>query len=300
MTSPFPPTVLPPIVSTEALAAELAHDRVPADLVVLDASIGKRVGDDGTPVRHETRDAFARSGHIPGALYADLLHDFSDPAAPFEFTRPAAGAFAAAARALGVGPASRVVVYDTVDGIWAARLWWLFRAFGHDAVQVLDGGLAKWRAEGRPLALGPATIPLGDAGFEAHPRPDFFVDLDHVVAVVEGRAAGRLVCVLRPPVFAGSEQAYVRPGHIPGSLSRPYRDLIDPETNTLRPLPALRATLGDLAAAPERVILYCGGGITAAGTALALTLIGARDIAIYDGSLSEWSADPALPMVTTP
>ncbi|MQT11085.1 sulfurtransferase, partial [Segnochrobactrum spirostomi] len=290
---------LPPIVSTEVLARELARTDRRTDLVVLDATIGKRIGEDGAAVRHETRAQFEDSGHIPGALYADLLHDFSDPSAPFEFTRPPAEAFETAARALGIGSASRIVVYDSADGIWAARLWWLFRAFGHDAVQVLDGGLTKWRAEGRPLAFGPASALPGDTVFEAHPRAGFFVDLDDVRAIVEGRAAGRLVCVLRPPVFDGRERVYARSGHIPGSLSRPYRDLIEPETNALRSLAALRAALGDLSAEPERLILYCGGGITAAGTALALTLLGARDIAIYDGSLSEWSADPSLPMVTT-
>jgi thiosulfate/3-mercaptopyruvate sulfurtransferase len=189
------------------------------------------------------------------------------------------------------------VVYDNSTGIWAARLWWLFKAFGHQQVSVLDGGLTAWRVGGGALERGPGAVE--PTGFAASERPGFFVDQDEVLAVVEGRATGLLVCVLRPQVFAGTEQRYSRPGHIPLSVNLPYLELLGPD-NRLLPDRALRKALAPLTAGDERVILYCGGGVTAAGTALVLTLLGARDISVYDGSLSEWSADPSLPMAVGP
>ncbi len=148
--------------------------------------------------------------------------------------------------------------------------------------------MTAWLAEGGPLERGPSVFKPTD--FAANKRPGFFVDQDEVRAIVEGRAKGRLVCVLRPQVFAGTEQRYSRPGHIPSSINLPYLDLLGPD-NRLLPESALRNALAPLLVAGERVILYCGGGVTAAGTALVLTLLGARDISIYDGSLSEWSAE---------
>jgi thiosulfate/3-mercaptopyruvate sulfurtransferase len=129
--------------------------------------------------------------------------------------------------------------------------------------------------------------------FAASERPGFFVDRGEVLAIVEGRARGLLVYFLRPPVFAGSELRYSHPGHISSSVNFPYLDLLGLD-NRLLPERALRNALAPLIADGERVILYCGGGVTAAGTALVLTLLGARRISIYDGSVSEWSADPSL------
>jgi thiosulfate/3-mercaptopyruvate sulfurtransferase len=159
---------------------------------------------------------------------------------------------------------------------------------------VLDGGLTAWRAESGPLEQGPSALEPTD--FAATERPGFFVDQSEVLAIVEGRARGRLVCVLRPEVFAGTEQRYSRPGHIPLSVNLPYVELLGPD-NRFLPERALRKALAPLFSGDERLILYCGGGVTAAGTALVLTLLGAADISIYDGSLSEWSANPSLPMV---
>jgi thiosulfate/3-mercaptopyruvate sulfurtransferase len=232
--------------------------------------------------------------HIPGARFADLVSDFSDPERPFAFTRPTAARFASAAGAIGLTNRQQIVVYDNSTGIWAARLWWLFKAFGHDEVSVLDGGLTAWLAERGPLERGPSAFEPTD--FATSKRSGFFVDQDEVLAIVEGRAKGGLVCVLRPQVFAGTEQRYSRPGHIPSSVNFPYVELLGPD-NRLLPDSALRNALAPLIAGDERIILYCGGGVTAAGTALVLTLLGARNISIYDGSLSEWSADPSLPMV---
>jgi thiosulfate/3-mercaptopyruvate sulfurtransferase len=275
------------LVSTKWLGERLGRP----DIALVDASVGKGVGNDGAWL--SDRAAF-EAGHIPGGRFADLVADFSEPEDRFAFTRPTAARFASAAGAIGITNKQHVVVYDNSMGIWAARLWWLFKAFSHDKVSVVDGGLKAWLGESGPLDRGPnvsqPTI------FTASERPGFFVDQEEVLAIVEERARGRLVCVLRSEVFAGVEQRYSRRGHIPSSVNFPYVDLLGPD-HRLLPDSALRNALGPLIASDERIILYCGGGVTAAGTALVLTLLGARNVSIYDGSLSEWSADRGLPMV---
>jgi thiosulfate/3-mercaptopyruvate sulfurtransferase len=282
---------IPPLVSTAWLAARL---RAP-DLVVVDASIEKVSRPDGGHVWNAARAAFEYEGHIADARFADLVQDFSEPDASFPFTKPDSDRMTSAVSALGISNRTRIVLYDRSNGIWAARLWWLLRAFGHDDAAVLNGGLKKWIAEGRPLSFGfseaPATSFRGDA------REGFFVDKAEVVAVAEGRAPGRLVCVLRPSVFSGQEQVYARPGHIPRSFNVPYAGLINGSANIFLPNDVLRASFSVALKDQERLILYCGGGVTAAGSALALTLLGVSNIAVYDGSLNEWSADPALPLI---
>jgi thiosulfate/3-mercaptopyruvate sulfurtransferase len=261
------------------------------DIALVDASVGKNLGTERAWL--SGREVF-EAGRIPGGRFADLVSDFSDPEGRFAFTRPTAARFASAAGAIGLTNRQHIVVYDNSTGIWAARLWWLFKAFGHDKASVLDGGLKAWLADSGPLERGPGDIQHTD--FAASERPGFFVDQDEVLAVVEGRAKGGLVCVLRADVFSGAEQRYSRPGHIPSSVNFPYVELLGPD-NRLLPDSALRKALAPLIASDERIILYCGGGVTAAGTALVLTLLGARNVSIYDGSLSEWSADSGLPMV---
>lgn len=280
-----------PLVSTEWLAGQGGA----ADLVLVEASVEKTAGLDGGYVWLAARSAFEREGHIASARFADLVHDFSEPDARFPITRPSSARMETAAGALGISNRSRVVVYDRTNGIWAARLWWLLRAFGHDDVAVLDGGLRKWAAEGRDLSFG--AVEVRAASFRVDAREGFFVDKTDVVAVMEGRAAGRLVCALRPAVFSGREKVYARAGHIPGSLSVPYVELIDDSANVFRPVGSLRAAFSAALSGDERLILYCGGGVTAAGSALALTMLGVSNVAVYDGSLDEWSADPDLPLI---
>jgi thiosulfate/3-mercaptopyruvate sulfurtransferase len=274
------------VVSTKWLVERLGRP----DIALVDASVGKNLGNDGAWL--SDRAAF-EAGHIPGARFADLVSKFSEPEGRFAFTRPTASQFAAAAGAIGLTNRQHIVVYDNTRGIWAARLWWLFKAFDHDMVSVLDGGLKAWLADSGPLERGPSVFQPTD--FVASERPGFFVDQDEVLAIVEGRAAGLLVCALRAEVFSGTERRYSRPGHIPSSVNFSYVELLGPD-NRLLPDSASRNALAPLIASDERIILYCGGGVTAAGTAFVLTLLGARNISIYDGSLSEWSAHPCLPM----
>ncbi len=280
---------LPPIVSASWLAAALDS----GDIVVLDASVEKSVDADGRRLWRPAESAFA-AGHIPGARFADIAANFSDPEARFSFSRPSAAQFSAAAGALGLTGGETIVLYDDSTGIWAARLWWLFRAFGHQNVAVLDGGVRAWRADGHPLETG-LPLPAEPRRFSAVAQAGFFVDRAEVEAVTRGERTGVLACVLRPPVFAGTEQSYARPGHIPGSLNLPYGDLVG-DDNRFKEDRQLREALAPLLTAKEPIIVYCGGGITAAGTALLLTVLGAANVTIYDGSLEEWTADPSLPL----
>ncbi|HTE60151.1 MAG TPA: rhodanese-like domain-containing protein, partial [Solirubrobacteraceae bacterium] len=195
---------------------------------------------------------------------------------------------------LGIGDGTTVVVYDSAVGQWAARVWWLFRAFGYD-VAVLDGGLASWRNEGRELELGHvAAIP---ARFTTAERPDLWVDKAFVEGVLSGAHEAALVCATPPKEFSGEVVTRSRAGHIPGSSSAPAARLVDRDSRTFLAPERLRGILAPALGAP-RIVTYCGGGIAAAAAALALTLLGENSVAVYDGSLNEWAADPTAQLVT--
>lgn len=283
-TTPVGAALAGPLVSTQWLCDHLGSD----GLLVIDASVVAVSGADG---RTEYVSGIGRhaEGHVPGAVFADLLERFSDPGAPFPFTRPGAEAFAVAAAALGVDADTTVVVYDGAVGQWASRLWWLFRSFGHDRVAVLDGGVTKWREEGRPLESGPVT-PEPSAGFIAAELPGFWSDRGDVAALLAGDRSGTLVCGTPPKDFAAR--------HIPGSVSAPAVRLVDRETNAFLPVPGLRELFADVLASPDPVVAYCGGGIAAAADALVLALLGRDDVTVYDGSLNEWASDPAAPLAS--
>lgn len=274
-----------PLVSTQWLADHLGAD----DLLIVDASVlpyTQPNGKSGYLGGHET---YVMNGHLPGAVFADLIEDFSDPEGRFVFTRPGAERFAAAASALGIGPETHVVVYDRVVGQWAARLWWLLRSFGHDRVAVLDGGYAKWTAEGRETDIG--HVEPVPAEFVAVEHPGFWADKADVQAIVDGDTEGALVSGAPAKEFSGAEGR----GHIPGSLNVPAARLVDRASNTVLPVAALGETFAPVLDV-SRVVAYCNAGIAAASDALALTLLGHRNVAIYDGSLNEWSADPQAPL----
>ncbi len=280
-----------PLVSTQWLADHLGAD----DLVVLDATVLPFEQPNGRPGYLSGHEQYIIDGHIPGAAFADLTEVFSDAEGAYPFTRPTAAAFEAAAGSVGVSNETTVVVYDNVVGQWASRIWWLFRAFGYDNVAVLDGGLAKWRAEGRETDNGHLE-PVA-ASFTAVERPELWVDKAFVEGVVNGTEDAALVCGLPPAEFSGEAGHRPRLGHIPGSVSAPAGRLVDRASNALLPEESLRATFAPVLDAP-RVVTYCAGGIAAASDALALTLLGHRNVAIYDASLNEWAADESVPVVT--
>lgn len=234
-------------------------------------------------------------GHIPGAQFVDLQGELSDPDHQFRFMQPSAGHFAAAMARLGIADTTRIVVYSTANVWWASRVWWLLRIFGHDNAAVLDGGFQKWRAEGRPTAIGPAT-PRAAATFTARkPRP-LMADKAEVLAAI-GNGAVCTINALRPEQHTGSGGVqYGRPGRIAGSVNVAATALLDPATNAFLPAEALRAKFAAVGAMDRKVIAYCGGGIAASADALILTMLGHQDVKLYDASLSEWVKDAALPM----
>ena len=243
------------------------------------------------------RDAYA-AGHIPGAVFLDVDADLSAPGggrglpagrhpwpAPEQVSRVIGGA--------GIGPGTQVVAYDDQAGAVAARLWYLLRAHGHDDVAVLDGGLAKWTAEGRPLATDtPSPSP---ARFEARLRPGFVLTKADVVArdqarpLLDARAAER---------YRGeNEPIDPRAGHIPGARSAPFAANLAGKPAVFRPSPELRERYAELGAEAAPPIVYCGSGVTACHDLLALHLAGLSG-SLYAGSWSEWSSDPSLPIET--
>lgn len=290
--SALPASALPgPLVSTQWLADHLGA----AGLVVLDASIVRYTNPNGRPGNVSGHEQFLLEGHIPGAVFADLFDEFSDPEGRYPFTRPSGQRFAAAVGDLGIDNTTTVVVYDSAVGQWAARVWWLFRAFGYDAVAVLDGGLTNWKLEGRALETG--HVPAETARFTVSERAELWVDKAYVEGVLSGHHDAALVCASPPQEFSGEDVPRKRGGHIPGSSSVPAGRLVDRDSRTFLTPEKLRGVLAPALGAP-RIVTYCGSGIAAASAALALTLLGERSVAIYDDSLNEWEADPDAALVT--
>ncbi len=235
--------------------------------------------------------------HVPGAQFIDVQADVSDTSQRLRFMAPGADAFTAAMRRFGVNEDSRVVLYSTANMWWATRVWWLLRMFGFDNAAVLNGGFQKWQREDRPIESGPArSRSPGDFAVRAV-RP-LMIAREQVRNAI-GDPGTCTINALTPQQHAGSGgNSYGRPGHIAGSVNLPAAHLLDPADNTLLPADELRARFAAIGALDKRVITYCGGGIAASADALALAMLGHQDVVLYDGSLSEWAPDPALPMET--
>jgi thiosulfate/3-mercaptopyruvate sulfurtransferase len=243
------------------------------------------------------------AGHVPNSRFADLIEEFSDPAGDeglpsgvHAYRVPSADAFASAISAHGVGPDTAVVVYDTSAGMWASRLWWLLRYYGHENVAVLDGGWSAWLDAGGPVSTEVVSAPR--ARFVARPNPALLVTTEQVASSIGTEDAPVLVNALWPELFRGeTEGPLPRPGRIPGSVNVPFTDTVDHRGLMLAP-DRLRAVFAEAGVSSDReVVTYCGGGIAASFDALALATVGI-DAALYDGSLVEWVADESLPMET--
>jgi thiosulfate/3-mercaptopyruvate sulfurtransferase len=246
------------------------------------------------------RDNYAQ-GHIPGAAYVDLLGELSDRTRQGVYApMPPAEQFAAVMGRIGVGEGTRAVLYDDFLGMYAARVWWMLRAFGFDNAAVLNGGWQKWKREGQPVSTESATYP--PATFTPRPRPERIADKDEVLAAIPDEDV-TIVNALLEPEYTGDPafpQHYGRPGHIPRSVNVPFAAVVDVSGDTsFVSEDDLRRRFADAGAlTSERVITYCGGGIAASQTAYLLTLLGQENVALYDGSMTEWGADPNLPLVT--
>ncbi len=278
------------LVSTDWLAAHLDDP----DLCILDCTVFLAPDPEITYRVVPGREEFEKA-HIPGAHFADLHNDLSDKSQPYRFMLPNAEQFAAAMGRLGVGEASRVILYSGNTLWWATRLWWMLRVYGFDRAAVLDGGLQKWKTDGKRIASGRPAEPA-PRHFVARLRPELMVGKDVMRAAI-GDDAVCTINALLPEQHAGTGGVHFgRPGHIAGSVSRPAAHLLDPVTNTLRTPAQLREFFGGVHALDRKVLLYCGGGIAASADALALVMLGHRDVRLYDASMSEWALDPELPM----
>jgi thiosulfate/3-mercaptopyruvate sulfurtransferase len=265
------------LVSTDWLARHLGEPR----LHVLDATLV-------VPPSPRNPQAEFAAAHLPGARFFDI-DAISDRSSPLPHMLPSAADFERAVGSLGIGTGDRVVVYDDNLMMGAARAWWMFRVFGHSAVAVLDGGLGKWRREGRPVTH--EQTPPWPARFDARFRPELVRDRAAVEAnlvarrerVVDARSAGR---------FAGTEpepRAGLRGGHIPDSLNVPFTSLLDPVEKKLLPPDALATVFARAGVSPaDAVVATCGSGVTACVVALALHRLGQDRVAVYDGSWAEW------------
>lgn len=238
-----------------------------------------------------------RKGHIPGAAFIDIEHDVSTPHPRLHFMLPQAQPFAQAMARLGVSDDTLVVCYATGNHWWATRLWWMLQVFGHERTAVLDGGFQKWRAEGRPIETGPASARPAGRFTARSPRREMVADREEVRAAI-GRTDTSIVNALRAEQHEGRGGVhYGRRGHIAGSINIPSVGHLNAD-NTFKSPQELRKLFAEPLGKP-RVLTYCGGGIAATSVALVLAMLGHEDVRVYDASLTEWAADPALPMETS-
>jgi thiosulfate/3-mercaptopyruvate sulfurtransferase len=277
------------LVSTEELSRHLDD---PAWLVV-DCSFLLAKPDEG--------EQNYLAGHIPGAIYAHLDRDLSSSVIPGLTGRHPLPAPEEAARRfgkLGIAAGYQVVAYDNAGGaLAAARLWWMLRWLGFDSVAVLEGGLLKWRAEGRPLRPGRETRPPVE--FIARLRPEMSVTAEQVERL-RLDPSYRLVDVRTPERYRGeAEPIDALAGHIPGALNIPYLDNLTKE-NTFRTPAELRSLYQKLVedTPPEKVVFYCGSGVTSVHSLLAMLVAGLGEPRLYAGSWSEWIAPRTRPVAT--
>lgn len=275
---------LSPLVSTQWLADKMASP----DVVVVNAWLPP-VGQPDVPPEYP-------QGHIPGAVFFDV-NAISDKTSELPHMLPPAHVFSSMMRQMGIGDGQTIVVYDGVGLYSAARVWWMFRAMGVTQVFVLDGGLPKWKAEGRPIEDG-APAPRGERHFTARLNNGLVADLDKVAQalrsgqqVLDARSRGR---------FAGRDpepRAGLRSGHMPGALNLPFTELM--EDGRLKPADDLAAAFDAAGIDRSRpVITSCGSGVTAAILSLALAITGHDRSAVYDGSWTEWGGREDMPLAT--
>jgi thiosulfate/3-mercaptopyruvate sulfurtransferase len=236
--------------------------------------------------------------HIPGAVYAHLNEDLSGPIVPGKTGRhplPEIENFCQTLGRWGIGPGVQVVVYDDSGGAMAARLWWMLRWLGHDAVAVLDGGWPRWHREGRPVNVGNESRP--EREFKPNQRDGMVLDARRVEAILDDPEW--LLLDSRSSERYRGENETIDPiaGHIPGAVSAPYADNLDKDEMIQTPemlRSRFKALLADTP--PERAVFYCGSGVSAAQNLLAMDYAGISGSKLYVGSWSEWITDPSRPI----
>jgi thiosulfate/3-mercaptopyruvate sulfurtransferase len=284
------------LISTADLAARLGRP----DLRVYDCTTYLEPRDPGSdaPYKIVSGRATFLAGHVPGADFLDLQGELSATDTRLRFMMPSAEHLARAFGRHGLGDGARVVLYSIGSMMWATRIWWMLRALGFDGAAVLDGGLDRWQAEGRPIETGePRGYP--PATFTPRPRPGRFVDKTEVRAAI-GDPRTVTVNALAPQSHQGlAPSLYGRPGRVPGSVNVPAASLVDPATKQfVSPADALARFAAAGIEKDRRVIAYCGGGISATMDLFLLHQLGFENLTLYDGSMGEWATDPSLPIET--
>jgi len=280
-----------PLVTTDWLQDNLAQ----SDLRIIDCSVVMRPTDDGGYTFVGGGDEW-RAGHIPGSAFIDVLQELSDDTSPLPMMLPTPERFATVMERLGVGDGSRTVLYDRSNHAWAARVWWMLRVHGYESAAVLDGGWNKWLAEGRSVS---SEVPNHKpCRFSVQLRSERVATREDVQNAMSD-SASILINALSPEEHSGESTRFARPGRIAGSVNVYCQSLVDADDFSYHSTDQLRQIFSAAGAEPDQpVITYCGAGIAASSNALALHLLGYQDVAVYDGSLSEWAADPELPMET--
>ena len=277
-------------------AAELNARIDDPDLRVYDSTVYLRPSEKG-PYRAESGEQTFRTGHVPGAMFLDLINAASDTTTGLGFSLPIPGQLESLFQDLGIEHESEVVIYSTDNMMWATRAWWLLHYCGHPNVRVLNGGYRAWVAS--DLDVSDQTTAYPEGSFTVDVNVDRFADKDPVFDAI-GDDAVCTVNALAPSMHSGeSAVSYGRPGHIAGSINVFYDDLLlDGHFRQSEDLVAVLANKGLLQA--PKVISYCGGGIAATIDAFACLLVGQEQVAVYDGSMSEWVKDASLPLEIGP
>jgi thiosulfate/3-mercaptopyruvate sulfurtransferase len=275
------------LIEPEALNSALGAP----DLKVFDTTVHLVPAEKG--YRAESGLADYEKAHVPGAAFLDQIRAVSDTTTGLGFSLPGAEALQEGLRAAGIQQGDRVVVYSSGHMMWATRAWWLLHYAGLDNVMVLNGGFSGWQAAGLATDSGSSTFPTGNVAVNV--RSDRFVGQAEVLDAI-GDQSVCTVNALAPEVYSGdAKMSYGRKGHITGSVNVHYDELLDGDR--FRPADELRESLAEKGLLDaDRVIAYCGGGISATIDAFACLLVGKEEVAVYDGSMSEWVRDEQLPM----
>ena len=294
-------STIPQIVTTDWLAERLDDP----NLRIVDATTFMKPLQDGNITLTSGKDSY-NFEHIPGAVFADLMNELSHPDADKPFTVPPRDYFIEKMTRLGIGDkGTYTVIYDqgalvgvpVVAPYWASRLRWQLLYEGFENIAVLDGGLPKWKEEGRPLSSEVGFYPA--ATFTGERKSQMLVTKEEVFNAIEDESTV-LINSLSPADFYGETNSYPRKGHIPGSANVFFGLHSNSETKEVLADEELRNTFEATGALDpnKKVITYCGGGIAATWNALILEKLGVKNVAVYDGSLNEWAADPNLPLTT--